>query len=75
MEVENPMVVDSLWREKEKEPAVFGECAGCMENIVACEDYYELEDSLGNTVLVHQTSDCCWHYVAEISECKTAGEE
>jgi hypothetical protein len=70
-EIENPMVIDSLW--KEKEPKVIDECAGCQEDIYLGEDVYEFED-FGEIVLIHQKSECCMKYVSEMSFCKVAGE-
>ncbi|WP_284037429.1 hypothetical protein [Neobacillus sp. 114] len=81
-EIENPMVIDSLWRHREKEPQVFGECAGCKEDIIAGDDYYEfvsVEIAEGQahreTILVHQSPECCQQYVGEMSFCRTAGEK
>lgn len=76
-EVENAMVVDAHWRELEREPKVYGECAGCGDNIIAGQDYYEMEAFNGEfleTSLVHQNDDCCRQYVANTSFCRTAGE-
>lgn len=70
-EVENPRVIDSLWREKE--PKVMGECAGCQEDIYTGEDVYEFDD-YDQTILIHQKSECCMQYVAEMSVCRVAGE-
>jgi hypothetical protein len=72
-DIENAMVVDSLWRGKEKEPKKIGECAGCQGDVFAGEDVYEFED-YNVTVLIHQKSDCCMQYIAEMSFCKIAGE-
>jgi hypothetical protein len=74
MNVENPMVIDSLWREREKKPKVIDECVGCMEDIFEGEDVYEFTSITGQTVMVHQKSGCCQHYVSDISNCKVAGE-
>jgi hypothetical protein len=75
MNIENPMVIDSLWRSKEQEPQVYGECAGCEGDIFHGEGYYEIETVNGNEkVMVHQKPDCCMTYVSEMSWCRTAGE-
>lgn len=73
-EIENPMVIDSLWRKNEQEPQVFGECAGCQEDVVAGDDYYEVQLSNGEKEMVHQNADCCMQYVGEMAWCRTAGE-
>jgi len=72
-EIENPMVIDSHWSEKEKEQTIIGECAGCQVDIYTGEDVYEFDD-YGETVLIHQKSDCCMLYISEMSVCKVAGE-
>jgi hypothetical protein len=74
MDIENPMTIDSLWKEKEKEPKVIDECVGCMEDIYEGEDVYEFTSITGQTVMVHQKPGCCQYYVADISNCKVAGE-
>lgn len=70
--IENPMVLDSLWREREQEPKVFGECVGCQEDITANQYWYEVAQttSEGKHVLVHQSDECCRQYVAEMSFCR-----
>ena len=68
-EIENPMVIDSLWNDEPKEPPIVGECAGCLEDIYAGQDIYECEGEL-----VHQDKDCCMDYVANRSRCLVAGE-
>lgn len=73
-EAENKMVLDSHWRHLEKEPKVIDECLGCMEDIIAGEDVYEFMSLTGDTVIVHQNSECCQQYVGAISNCKVAGE-
>jgi len=73
-QVENPMVIDSLWRDFEQEPDVIGECAGCEEDIHEGEDVLEFMDVDGETVMVHQNSDCTYQYVSDIAVCKVAGE-
>lgn len=73
--IENPMVIDSLWGEREQEPQIFGECAGCEMDIVAGEDYYEIRNINSNEILkVHQEHECCRQFVAEMAWCRTAGE-
>lgn len=67
--VENPMVIDSLWRHLEQEPKVVGECEGCHEDILEGDDVYDFDGGL-----VHQDSECCMQYVANMSVCKVAGE-
>jgi hypothetical protein len=73
-DIENPMVVDSLWKDREQQPKVIGDCAGCQEDVLAGEDVYEFDD-FGQTLLIHQKPECCQHYVAEMSVCRIAGEE
>jgi hypothetical protein len=73
-DIENPMVIDKLWKEKEQEPKVIGDWAGCQEDILSGKDVYEFDD-YGEIVLIHQKSECCQHYVAEMSVCRIAGEE
>lgn len=70
-EIENPMVVDSKWRELEKHPQVIDECPGCFEDIVVGEDVYEFHD-FGETILIHQDAECCRNFIAELSICKIA---
>ena len=74
-EIENPMVIDAKWRHLEQEPQVVGECAGCEEDIVAGEDFYELQIIVGEKIYIHQNAECCRQYVAEYSWCRVAGEE
>jgi hypothetical protein len=73
-DIENGMVVDGYWKHREQEPKVYGECAGCGEDIYAGEDYYEIRSS-NDVLMVHQKSDCCMDFVAEMAFCRTAGEE
>jgi hypothetical protein len=72
MNIENPMVVDSLWSQREKESKVVGECAGCQEDITADQDWYEVAGttSNGDQIIVHQSDDCCRQYVADMSYCR-----
>ncbi|MBT2727874.1 hypothetical protein J7E63_13085 [Bacillus sp. ISL-75] len=72
-EIENPMVIDAHWEHLEK-PKTFGECAGCEEDIVAGDAYYEIRSSI-EVLKVHQKAECCQQYVAEMAWCQTAGEE
>jgi hypothetical protein len=67
-DIENPMVIDRLWRHHEQEPKVIGECAGCWGDITANEHWYEFQEGK-EVVLVHQESECCKQYVAEKSIC------
>lgn len=69
-EIENPMVVDSLWKDK-KDLRVVGLCAGCQDEICEGEDIYEYDD-YGEIIFIHQKPSCCMDYVAEMSVCKTA---
>lgn len=64
--VENPMVIDSLWSDQ-REPKVVGECEGCHEDILEGDDIYEFDD-----VWVHQDSECCQQYIANLSICREA---
>jgi hypothetical protein len=73
-DIENAMVKDSLWKEREQKPKVINECLGCMEDIYEGEDVYEFTSLTGETVLVHQNAECCQQYVGAISFCKVAGE-
>lgn len=73
--LENPMVVDSLWRHREQpEPKAIAECSGCEEEILEGETVLEFTDVDGETILVHQELDCCYQYVAGMARCKVAGE-
>jgi hypothetical protein len=72
--LENPMVVDSLWRHREQEPKVVAECPGCQEDITEGEEVLEFTDVDGETVLVHQDLECTYQYVAGMARCKVAGE-
>ncbi|MDR7237169.1 hypothetical protein [Neobacillus drentensis] len=73
-EIENPMVIDSLWRDREKEPEVIDECLGCLEDIVAGEDVYKFVSVTGETVRVHQNSECCQQYIGALAVCEIAGD-
>ncbi|MGF6951916.1 3-methyladenine DNA glycosylase AlkD [Neobacillus sp. B4I6] len=73
-EIDNPMTIDSLWKEREQESKVIGECAGCEEDIVVGETFYEFTMGVVEKVYVHQNSECCMQYVAENSWCR-GGEE
>jgi hypothetical protein len=75
MEVENPMVIDSLWKHQEKEPEVIDECVGCLEDIYKGEEAYKFASITGQEVMVHQRADCCMQFIADISICEIAGEE
>ena len=66
-QVENPMVMEGL--RESNEPKVVGECEGCCEDIYEGEDVYDFDGGL-----VHQDSECCGQYIANISYCKVAGE-
>jgi hypothetical protein len=74
-EIENPMVIDAKWRHLEREPQIIGECAGCEEDIVSGESFYEFTMGVVSKVFVHQNPECCMQYVAENSWCRVAGEE
>ncbi|MEK4150023.1 hypothetical protein NST02_23555 [Robertmurraya sp. FSL W8-0741] len=67
--IENPMVVDHLWRHLERTPKVVGTCEGCGEEILVGEDVYDFDGEL-----VHQQSSCCMEFIANKSLCKVAGE-
>ena len=69
IEVENPMVIDSLWKDKEKEPKVIGECSGCQEDIYSTDYWYEYQDG-DEDIIVHQKADCCWQFVSARSVCR-----
>lgn len=71
--IENPMVIDRLWRFHEEEPKVAGECPGCEKDITYGEDILEFEFA-GETVLLHQDSECAYQFVAAMAMCKVAGE-
>lgn len=72
--IENPMVVDRLWRHLEQEPKIVGECAGCQGDIAEGEDILEFVGFDGETTLVHQDNECAYQYLAEAAFCKVAGE-
>jgi hypothetical protein len=77
-DIENPMVIDSLWRDQEKNWEVHGECAGCEGDIFHGDEYFELEALNGKKVekmMVHQNADCCMSYVHEMSFSRIAGEK
>jgi hypothetical protein len=73
--IENPMVIDSLWKHQEDHRSVIGECAGCEEDIVGGQNYYEFTMSVVEKVYVHQNPECCMQYVAENSWCRGGEEE
>jgi hypothetical protein len=74
--VENVMVVDSHWREREQEPKVIAECAGCENEIYSGQDVYEFTPDTGHkSVLIHQNLNCCREYISNLSRCLTAGEQ
>lgn len=68
------MVIDSLWRDFEKEPEVICECKGCGEDILEGDDILEVEDPDGETVYLHQDSECTYQFVASFAVNKVAGE-
>jgi hypothetical protein len=72
--LDNPMVIDSLWRHREQEPKVVCECPGCEEDITEGDEVLEFTDVEGETVLVHQDLECTYQYVAAMARCKIAGE-
>jgi hypothetical protein len=72
-EIENPMVIDSLWKEQEKEPEIIGTCSGCEEDILVCDDYYHFLMGVVKIVLVHQKDECCRQYIAGASVGVSAG--
>ena len=67
MSLENPMVIDSLWKEFEKEPKVVAYCDGCGEEIYEGQDIYVLDD-----VMLHQESACCEEYISNAAYLETA---
>jgi hypothetical protein len=72
--LENPMVIDSLWRHREQEPKVICECVGCGEDIVEGDDVLVFDDVLGDKVMIHQDSECTYQYVSGMGYCEVAGE-
>ena len=74
MGIENPMVIDSLWRDFEKEPEIICECKGCGEEIYEGEDILEVDGPDGEKVYLHQDNSCTYEYVESFSVRKTAGE-
>jgi hypothetical protein len=70
--IENSMVMDRLWREEE--PTVICECVGCQEDILEGDQVLEFTDIDGETILLHQDSECTYQYVASMAVCKDAGE-
>jgi len=71
--IENPMVLDSYWRDRERSPEIYGECAGCGEFINEGEEYYEF-DIENMTYKIHEKSACCRDFISDISIIRTAGE-
>lgn len=63
------MVMNSLW-DSGRAPEVIGECEGCNEDIYRTEEWYELMESNGEIVLIHQEPDCCQNYVFDRSICR-----
>lgn len=72
--VENVMVLDSYWREKEREPKVICECAGCENEIFAGQDVYEFTEESGKTVYIHDNLNCSRDYISSQSRSLVAGE-
>lgn len=68
-DIENPMVIDSLWNDEPIELEVVGECAGCGEDIVEGDNIYQLDD-----FLIHSTTECCRDFIANNSFCRVAGQ-
>lgn len=69
-DIENPIVVDALWK---PEPKVIGECEGCGQDIYSYEHYYDMQDT-EDIVLIHQNKDCCTEFVANRSVCRSADD-
>ena len=72
-DIENPMVIDSLWREREQESKVIGECSGCEEDIYSNEQWFDFVIK-GENYLAHQDKECCYQFIAEMSISR-GGEE
>jgi hypothetical protein len=62
MDIENPMVLDILW--KKRIPRLIGECAGCYGDIYDDEQAFEMQTEFG-TALIHNDSTCCHQFVIE----------
>lgn len=73
--IENPMVIDRLWKHQEQEPKTIGyHCEGCSCPIIKGEPILELTNNAGEKILLHQDSDCTYQYVAGMAYHKVAGE-
>lgn len=70
MAVENPMVIDRLWRdfgEDQEKREVITYCDGCGEEIYEDEDIYIFEDAV-----LHQDSTCCEEYISSAGQLAVA---
>ena len=69
-DIENPAVIDALWRHQEQpKPKVVAYCEGCEEEIVEGQDIFDL-----NGCFLHHDSECCRQYIGSLSIEKVAGE-
>lgn len=67
------MIPNTVWIDKGQVPKVVGECAGCQEDILENEAYYDFQaNGCGVETLVHQTADCCFQFVSDRSVCRGA---
>jgi hypothetical protein len=73
--IENAMVVDSRWREREREPEVVDECAGCERAIYSGQEVYEFTQENGKTVYIHDNLNCSRDYISSQSRSLVAGEK
>ena len=49
-------------------------CEGCGAAILEGQEILELTDCNGETIMIHQDSDCTYQYVAGMAYHKVAGE-
>lgn len=72
--IENPMVVDRLWRHREQARKAICECAGCGGDIFEGDEVLELTDVHGEVIMLHQNAECAYQFVASDAYHKVAGE-
>lgn len=68
------MVLDSQWRDLERQVKQYGECQGCEEPILEGEEYYEIDSINHERVMVHKHMSCCSQFLNEIAISRIAGE-
>ena len=73
--IENPMVIDRLWKHQEQEPKTIGyHCEGCGAEIMEGQEILELTNSDGETIMLHLNAECCFQFIASDAYHKVAGE-